>query len=386
VTGQHFENQDIDRRLRTHGELWREANAHRGDLNWPAVVTQRRRRNWLAGLAVAVIAAAAVTVPMVITSDSGSRAAPIPGSSPRPSPALARRGAPSGFFAISVAPDPGSVPTATFVMGGIRYTNPSNNAVVALGVDSDLQAAYSASPKSECRTRLQRVVYLSHLNHGRLVSAGTVATIAGRALGQPMSVSPNNTKLALVLAPGGFGGPAQPYTCVPHSPNEIAVVNLRSGALRVWQGTSEISRIGSLEWSPDGQHLAFSSSLACASCHGLSNGNGTYVLNTSRPGTSLAAARQVVANPEPPTPIFWWHGRLVTPLFGALRLVLPGGGLGAVVARNFPLNVQTVSSDPSGNHLLLTGSAERSLYQGVLYRWDNGVLSAIDGVWPQPGW
>jgi hypothetical protein len=79
-------------------------------------------------------------------------------------------------------------------------------------------------------------------------------------------------------------------------------------------------------------------------------------------------------------PVFWWHGQLVTTFDGSLRRLNGHGGVGTVVATGFPTEVESVSSDPTGEHLLLTGDA-------TVYRWDRGTLSKLPGVQgTQPGW
>lgn len=118
----------------------------------------------------------------------------------------------------------------------------------------------------------------------------------------------------------------------------------------------------------------------------------------------------MVASPvatAPYGPVFWWHGRLVSIEKGSMRLVTAGprgaGRLATIVATGFPAGVLTVSSDATGDHLLLTGApAETDENQGHFtttgstYRWDNGYLSTVPTAtvngsvgltaWAQPGW
>jgi hypothetical protein len=80
-------------------------------------------------------------------------------------------------------------------------------------------------------------------------------------------------------------------------------------------------------------------------------------------------------------PVFWWHGQWVTAYDGAIRAVSKAGGLGRALAAGLPSSgeVDSVSSTPSGEHLLLTD-------QGTTYRWDNGGLTRVKGEWAQPAW
>jgi hypothetical protein len=80
-------------------------------------------------------------------------------------------------------------------------------------------------------------------------------------------------------------------------------------------------------------------------------------------------------------PVFWRHGRLVVVFDGDLRALNGHGGLGTVVGRGLPSKgvVDALSSDPSGEHLLMTD-------EGITYRWDAGKLTVVPGEWDQPGW
>ena len=153
-------------------------------------------------------------------------------------------------------------------------------------------------------------------------------------------------------------------------------------------GTPRALAIRSLAWSPDSRDIAYLTARACAF---LSHSSpvcgddplaGTRILDTSPPGRNLETSALLLpafGTRDGYGPVFWWRGQLVTSFNGSLRLLNGHGGLGKVVATGVPKEVDSISSDPTGNHLLISSA-------GTTYRWDSGKLSVVAGVWTQPGW
>ena len=193
-----------------------------------------------------------------------------------------------------------------------------------------------------------------------------------------MAVSPDGSKLALVVTSrhDAFG---QPFC---DGSQQLVVINLLTHAVRRWLATTRDGALRSLQWAPDNRHLAFIAEYTPMVTTRI------QVLDTASPGHLYDRARSVL-NPNPPRdipptlgygPVFWWHGQLVTTLDGSLRRLNGHGGVGTIVATGFPKEVDSVSSDPTGDHLLLIDN-------GKVYRWDRGVLSAVsDVLGTQPGW
>lgn len=397
-------NVDIDTQLREYGLAWREGNADRPAVDWDAVLVDRRprRRGWF----IAAAAVAAVAIPLLIADLSTSKPGPIPGSQPLPPKLVAERGAPPGFFALAQSvhgPIEAVFRTPASDIGVRRRHYPP----VAIAAGPLERVGYTANRVSGCRTTIDRLMFLpSNGVRAARINNVHVWAFGGRVRPVAMAVSPDGSKLAMVLTPGlrplgaGSAGAPPPYTC--NTGHEaIAVLDLRTYAVRQWSDDHRTA-LRSLQWSPDNGHLAFAST-PCRSCHGQLREAGSYVLDTSQLGRSLASARLALpAFPSqialtdgynyPAEPVFWWHGKLVAVVGRTLRQLDGRGGLGALVARNLPLNITSVSSDPTGNHLLLwthppasTGFVpQRPL--PTTYRWDNGVLSPVKGNWTQPGW
>jgi hypothetical protein len=112
--------------------------------------------------------------------------------------------------------------------------------------------------------------------------------------------------------------------------------------------------------------------------------SGTHLLDTAATSSLSSLTKPLLpllGTGGPYGPVFWWHGELATIYEGAMR-TLNGHGVDKVVSTGFPStgSIRTVSSDPTGDHLLLIAS------NGSAYRWDNGYLSGIPGRWDQIAW
>jgi len=360
---------DIDTRLRDHGTAWREANQDRPAVEWDRVATTRRWRGWLAVGAVAA-AAAAIIVPLALTAGSRTTTAPTPGGRLT----VAMKGAPANFFATSrgkvwevyFSTAPGPLPAGS--------DSDRGGQAVALGVASDAQTAYAAYDGYDraggCRTDIER----HHLVRGG-ASLRHVLSIAGRAAQVPMAVSPDGHKLALVVLQPDLGLQRGPG-CGPVE--ELVVIDLRTHSVARSRGLIG-ETLRSLQWSPDSRELAYDIAPGCAGCHPAHLGSHVMTV-AEQPQRDDRSTPVLPPGPaaEPYGPVFWWHGELVTVFKGSLMRILANGRLREVTG-NFPMRVDSVSSDPTGDHLLLGSGA-------TTYRWDNGHLSVVKGHWAQPGW
>jgi hypothetical protein len=363
---------DLDARLRDHGATWRADNHGRPGVDWTAATASHRSKLTsfaVAGVAVAV--AAAVVVPLTLTAGSATHTRPQPANRPgaapgsKSEPASARAGAPKAFVAISGK----SVVVVGGPDGGSGF-RPSSSYAVADATSPNTSVAYGAFPLGGCRTSVQQET---------VSTVSDVATLAGgqpvpASQGASMAVSPDGTKLALEVSTRSHGS----HPC--NGPEQLVVVNLRTHAVRRWNGHPQVSFIGNLQWAPDSRHLAY---LASACCGG--GADGTRVMDTTAPGTSYVTQPVVLpavtGTGRAYGPVFWWHGRLSTIVSGILRVLNGHGGVGSVEASGFPADqIDSVSSDPTGGHLLLGNLG------GATYRWDNGSLSLVPGRWVQPAW
>jgi hypothetical protein len=365
---------EIDSRLRAHGTAWRDANHDRPAIDWDVVTKPRRSLVWfaVAGVCVAVIA---IVVPLVLTTGDSSAGKPVPPvhPSPSPSPTSAKAGAPPGFFALK-----GNRIAFVTWTGGRSMIRPVVGRAESLGVAADDETAYASYEVGNCRTSIYKVSGRTNL-HGVIDDSERIADVVTIAGGTPesspsrqeMAVSPDGTKLALVVSTLRADNGAD--NC--QGPEKLVVVNLVTRGVRQWSGTKGFEYVGDLQWAPDSQHLAFAPQFCC----------GTRILDTAGAGSSYTH-RQTVLPENARTangartygPVFWWQGEMVTTLAGSLRPLNGHGGVGPAVARGFPW-VDSVSSDPTGQHLLLA-SAQWT------YRWDNGKLSRVPGRWTQPAW
>jgi hypothetical protein len=392
---------ELERQLRDRGTSWRTANHDRPGVDWDAVTAPRRhgRRTWYA-VAGTAVAAAAIIIPLALAGGSSLGSKPL-------SPAAARKGAPRALVLISQG-------RVTFQdgPGSIGVWPSRKRPVAAIGVGPSHEITYTASPLSGCRTLLDRAA--PHIGVMRGVpsfdvSLKTVQIVAGGpassttlSLAPAMAVSPDGTKLAMVMVPPN---PAHSTSTVHVSgcngPEEIVIVNLTTGSVERTHAQGVDERVGSLAWSPDSRQLAFEVTPLCgdkvatlSSCNGLA-ALGAHVMDTSDQLRGLDQAPEVLpyrSDISTDTPydgnVFWWHGQLATIQGGKLRALDGQGGLGRTLAKGFPANVLAVSSDSSGDHLLVqagsivvaeNGNTGTITATAATYRWDRGVLAPVIG-------
>jgi hypothetical protein len=367
---------EIEIRLREHGGAWREANHDRPGVDWDLVTRQRGRRGWLAAAGVAVVAVA-IVVPLIVIGVGHNRARPAT------HPIVTIKGTPANFFAISK----GQAWEVYFSSrtGPLSASSDSDGSlpVVALGVARGAQIAYAALDSARsCRTEIER----HHLYYGGASLVG-LPSILGRAASVPMAVSPDGTELALVvtLPTQSNASGRRESACV--GPEALVVMNVITHKIREWTAPQR-DAIRSLEWSPDGDQLAYLTAPACAflsfsdSVCGDDKTAGTRLLDVAAPGKRLKTTALLLSafgTRDGYGPLFWWHSQLVAPFNGSLRLVTGHRRLGQVVATGLPKEVDSISSDATGDHLLISS-------EGTTYRWDAGRLTVVKGNWTQPGW
>jgi hypothetical protein len=374
---------DIDARLRDHGTTWRAANHDRPGIDWDTVTKPRSTRT-LFGVVGVSVAAAAIVVPLVITAGGHSASPPV--HRPHPSSTSTHITMPHGvgldFYGLTAH----RVNVVYLATPGHKQNWFSNSEgggrPRALGVAPDDANAYAAFPSPHCTTSIQHFT-LNGILGGDTVPGGQPATAID---GAAMAVSPDSKKLALVVdAPTPASVHLHKKGCF--GPQELEVLNLVTHKVREWAAPTQ-DAIRSLQWSPDSRHVAYLTARACAflsyssSVCGDDPQAGTRVLDITAPGRNLEAPRLLLpafGTGNGYGPAFWWHGELVTSFGGVLRVVYGQGGLGDAIATGFPQQVVSVSSDPTGDHLLLTTPTS-------IYRWDSGKLSGVHGQWTQPGW
>ncbi|HWB65599.1 MAG TPA: hypothetical protein VG708_02055 [Mycobacteriales bacterium] len=356
-----MDDRELDVRLHRHGAAWREANATRAAVDWDAVTAPRPGWPWFVVAAAVAAVAAAIAVPLIVVGGSTS-SAPTPVHTPLPNPNVAKRGAPTDFVTLRG----GSV---TFVVraatNGVR---PHQLRATAVGVSPDGRTAFGAFPLSGCRTRIVRYTLQTNDSDRQVIESGWRTTIAGRPVRTKMAVSPDGAKLALAVWPRARSRPLA-LRCA--GAEQLDVVSVPNGRVRSWHSAPGAIALTALQWAPDGRRLAYGTSPTLQGPAGAG-----YVLDTAAPGHSYARPTDRVHGLPTAvfTPLFWRHGQLAT-----IDVRQIDEGLPVIVVHGLPGEVDSVSSDPTGDHLLLTSN-------GATYRWDNGVLSRVRGHWMQPGW
>jgi RNA polymerase sigma-70 factor (ECF subfamily) len=361
---------ELEDRLRERGDVYRGAHRQPPVVDWTKVAAPRRRRALAAVVAAVVVVLAAAALVVHLDSAAGpSRRAASPRVTPMAPGPDALRGAPRRLFGLrdgDLLQQDGTA-SARYHLRGQPFE--------ALAVPGDGGAALVAIGIAQCRTSID--------SEAITLESGTrsipTLRIAGRVGDVPMAVSPNGQRLALVVQPrvrsagGGRAGCDGREVIEVVDPNDGRVVGSYPMPL--------LADADSLQWSPNNVTLAFRLIPKCVSCQVPSPG--THLLDTSVPTTSATSTKPLlplIADGVPYGPVFWWHGQLVTAYEGGLWS-LNGHGVDRVVASDLPRTgvVDTVSSDPTGNHLLLTSNRSA-------YRWDNGLRSKLPGAWDQIAW
>lgn len=378
---------DLDRLLVDAGQQWRAEHHDPAHVDWSAFApAPTRRMTWFALSFVAAATAAVLVLPLLFTNHERPSVPPSPGVSPTPTPTSeAMRGAPRWFYALSQGRVAQIDATTGRRIGAVGLTGHPAGLVGAAPAGGD---AYFATAMPGCQVRIVRY-------HAVGSPQGTydVATVAGglpRDGGQfaGIAVSRDGSELALPVT-----------VCGNPNSEDIVVVDVASGAVRRWHGTSnDVSYVSSMQWSPDARQLAFVWTPCCGG-----GTNGTHLLDLSTPvTTSYTQTPEVLPQyPQhndgyPYGPVFWWGHRRAVFVAGTIRALRPicrspqqdcvaGGWVpGRVLARDLPKHVASVSSDRTGQHLLL--AVDNGTRPSAVSRYDRGVLTQIPGRWLQPAW
>lgn len=406
----------FDTMLREHGESWRAANNHRPAIDWDEVTASRR--SWV-GLAIVAVAfaAAAIIVPLAIVANNHATKHVTPSHTPPP-PKVAQQGAPKYIVAIR---DNETMFFRSGQLNNVYGQKPLHNRPLALAVSASSESAFAAYQLPGCRTMIDNTT-ISYPKHLSTLTANPVTTLPGgvppayadAGLPAPMAVSPDGTMLAMVLM-----APGNPGTNACGSREELLILNLTDKTTIVLTTGDPVEWLHSLAWSPTSKQVAFQVARNCDvepqnsnSCP-IPSSLGTYVYDVGAPQRVIDRMSRVLpVAPSPQSessygPVLWWKGQLAT-FFGGKLLGLDGaGGTTGVLASGFPQDLLAVSSDSTGDHLLLSTTplqVDNAIRNGTnhyrvtaeLYRWDRGLLVHLTpppanadltaGPWIQPGW
>jgi hypothetical protein len=194
-----------------------------------------------------------------------------------------------------------------------------------------------------------------------------------------MAVSPDGTTLALAVTPRVRSRAITGWSCA--GPEQIVLYDLaHHRVIARSDGYRAANTVDHLQFSPDGLELAFRVTGPGGSITIL----GTHVLELGHHmldhyvGSPQVLPLKTVSNASY-GPVFWWHGQLVAFFSTGLWTLDGKGGIAREVAAHLPFDVLSVSSDPSGDHLLMATP-------GTVFRWDRGRLSRVPGDRQQPSW
>jgi hypothetical protein len=169
--------------------------------------------------------------------------------------------------------------------------------------------------------------------------------------------------------------------------DDLVVLDLRNGSVRRWAYDGRFS-IRALAWTPDDRSLAFAGDVTSRGpCGCILTTTNLLDTDTDAPARGVSSALTLRSAEKADTtpsegPVFWWHGMPATIVSHQLR-DLTGGAKAKVLATGFPARVDAVSSDPTGNHLIVHSPGPNG---GTTYRWDNGLLTRLPGHPIQAGW
>jgi hypothetical protein len=372
--------------LTRHGSSWRDDHLDSPTVDWDRVVTSSRTRVWGALGAIAAVVVVAVAVPVMIASGSHQSATPGPGPSPHASDV--RYGSPHRYFGLKG----GGVQQVSATYRDVRR---ESTPVVAIGGNQQGVTLYDVRSAPSCRSAVDVTSYLpGDLVRGRGIAlAGQprrFATLAGGPAATPIAVSEPAGELAMVVAPSSpshSAGSRQLCT----GPQQIVFVNLSDGSVVGRESLLDNRlQIDSLAWSADGQQLVYRlEPNNFSDGYGPPNSDvfatsGSHVLDIHGAPHQLENTPKLLPLAAPHAggrygPIFWWRGGWAATFNGTLYRLDDRGGLGERLASDFPNQVDTVSVDPTEEHLLI-GSGSAS------YRWDYNRLSPLPEHFSQPTW
>jgi hypothetical protein len=377
---------DIENRLRD--ELRAEAQRAQPHMLRELRVPRRRRatwaKPWMAPVAAVIAVAAVITGVRFATGDLHTLPAATGQAGMPPfyivnqgtGPVVVRRSA-NGAVVARVSPPAGKhfAPVAaasdgrTFVLSAVRGT-----------VLSFYRLHLAADGKPRPPTVLPFTVH-------QVIAQGKAGYIVSG-----IGLSPDGTELAVALVPGREG---RQGTFTQTARARIEVASLTSGRLHTWTAPAKMI-INDLSWENGGRKLAYLSSSQSAQNPPIIR---MSILDTGRTGSDLAAssARVTLRTVTPVlaaviTPdgrdVIAWTG--LSPESSAavlcefslqtgqrLRVLYRGPGHGDFITYGF----LTISADPSGRHLLISGMPVQGSTL-LLGRVDNGRFTRLPGVNP----
>jgi hypothetical protein len=230
------------------------------------------------------------------------------------------------------------------------------------GAAADGRTGYFAVARTGCRTGLETV------RAGTAVHTTPIGTIDGRAVSVPIAISPDGTKLAIVLDPR-----TKQARCTARP--ELFVYDLRSRVLTPVTGSDNRAPIVSLAWGADDRGGAVRVVNVGASARGLCDRCVAPI------GASVGDAQVVL----------WWHDRFAVIAGGAIR-TFSSVGLGATLGSGLPESVTSVSVGPGGTRLLMSAGLQTvaepgDIRYGTTYIWsDNQATALSGGHWDDPVW
>lgn len=354
---------DVDDLLRRDGERWRTTATAVPRVDWAALPSRRRQvfgPSWwmvpVAGAAAAVVVALAVAGPSWI-GHGGTGHKPLPAPAHRPSPAPTT--GPASFVAL----DKDGI-TLVNARTGESYgesVSESGSRATALAGSDGGNLGYATFSHPHCRIDVVRYRWTSPTTS----ESTDAATVAG-AKADAIAVSPDGHLLALSVVPCGKNT----------SIDDLVVVDLDAHLQQRWTGYRDVSSLSALQWAPDNKTLSY---VVTPCCGGGSEG--PRLLDTTARGSSyVRPAPMPVGESVGSGLVLWYGGQLAVVIDTEIRALSPTGGPGAVLARGLPADATSVESDGTGHHLLVTTQRNR------LYRWDDGVLTALPGGWVDAGW
>lgn len=371
--------------LTVHGATWRRDHDEAPVVDWARVTRPSlgwTRQYAAAGITAAVIAAIGVAV--VIDGHHHPPAArPVVGES-APDPSNPELGAPVRYFGM----EGGGIHEVDPGFGESRQTDPLVVAAGGTGQGTTLYDVRAASPHDQiepCRSVVEVTSYVSgDLLHGRAAATAgqprELTRLKGEPAPVPVAVSEPAGELAIVTKSQGC-----------HGPDQIDFLRLRDGSVIGRETLASAKfQIDGLAWSAAGDLLAYRIDPAAYSgaydppVRAHQAISGTHVLNIHDAVHALDANPKILpstasGSDERYGPVFWWHGGWAATMNGSLYRLDNRGGLSAVVATDFPTQVDSISSDSSGEHLLITSGS-------AAYRWDYGRLTPLPGHYFQPVW
>jgi hypothetical protein len=376
---------DIENRLRD--ELRAEAQRAQPHMLRELRVPRRRRaawaKSWMAPAAAVISVAAVIAGVRFATGDLQAPPAATAQAGMPPfyvvsqgtGPVVVRRSA-SGAVVARVSPPPGQhFGSVSAASDGRTFVLSANHGAVT----SFYRLHLAANGKPRPLTALRFAVH-------HAMAQGKAGYILGG-----IGLSPGGAELAVALVPGREG---RQGTFIETARARIEVVSLRTGDMHTWTAPAKMI-ISDLSWENGGRKLAYLSSSVSPQNPPIAR---MSVLDTARTESDLAASSVRVTLRGTPvlaaviTPdgrnVIAWAGRSagssaeVLAEFSVrtgqrLRVLYRGPGHGNFITAGF----LTISADPSGRHLLISGVPVegRTLLLG---RVDNGRFTRLPGVSP----